>query len=187
MAHPVFPWWLGYWLIFPLRRLWQDPARIVGPYVRDGMTVLEPGPGMGFFSLELARRVGPSGRVVCVDVEHRMLDKLAQRTEKAGVKARIDARLARPESMGIDDLAGRVDFCLAFAVVHEFPDARKACEQIFAALRPGGRVLLAEPILHVRRSDFEATVTAAQAAGFSAVEGPAIPLSRTVLLERPEV
>src|SRR6185503_21182636 len=50
----------------------QDPAAIVAPYVHAGMTVLEPGPGMGFFTLELARLVGPAGRVIAVDVEPRM-------------------------------------------------------------------------------------------------------------------
>jgi len=54
MAHRVCPWWLGYLLASPLRRLLQDPAAIVGPYVREGMTVLEPGPGMGFFTLAMA-------------------------------------------------------------------------------------------------------------------------------------
>lgn len=43
----------------PVRRLWHDPEVIVGPYVGAGMTVLEPGPGMGFFTLDMARRVGP--------------------------------------------------------------------------------------------------------------------------------
>src|ERR1022692_3696772 len=52
------------------------PAKILAPYVCEGMTVLEPGPGMGFFTLELARRVGASGRVVAVDIQPRMLDRL---------------------------------------------------------------------------------------------------------------
>ena len=42
----------------------QDPAAIVAPYVHAGMTVLEPGPGMGFFTLELAHLVRPAGRVI---------------------------------------------------------------------------------------------------------------------------
>jgi hypothetical protein len=63
-GHGVCPWWVGYLLASPLRRLQYDPAALLAPYVRTGMTVLEPGPGMGFFTLELARRVGPSGRVV---------------------------------------------------------------------------------------------------------------------------
>jgi len=53
-GHKVCPWWLGYLLACPLRRLSQDPGRILAPYVRGGMAVLEPGPGMGFFTLKLA-------------------------------------------------------------------------------------------------------------------------------------
>jgi len=60
MAKRVCPWWLGYFLASPVRRwlMREDPAQILAPYVREGMTVLEPGPGMGFFTLELAMRVG---------------------------------------------------------------------------------------------------------------------------------
>jgi ubiquinone/menaquinone biosynthesis C-methylase UbiE len=73
MGHRICPWWLGYILASPLRRLLQDPAALLKPYVREGMTVLEPGPGMGFFTVELARHVGPSGRVIAVDVQPRMI------------------------------------------------------------------------------------------------------------------
>ena len=55
MAHRVCPWWLGYLLASPLRRLMANPRKLLAPYVHEGMTVLEPGPGMGFFTLELAR------------------------------------------------------------------------------------------------------------------------------------
>jgi hypothetical protein len=47
MPHSVCPWWLGYLLASPLRRLQYEPANILAPYVREGMTVLEYGPGMG--------------------------------------------------------------------------------------------------------------------------------------------
>jgi hypothetical protein len=46
MAQRVCPWWLGYLLASPIRRLLGDPVKVVAPYVREGMTVLEPGPGM---------------------------------------------------------------------------------------------------------------------------------------------
>jgi ubiquinone/menaquinone biosynthesis C-methylase UbiE len=80
MAHRVCPWWLGYFLISPLRQFRQNPSAILRPYVHDGQTVLEPGPGMGFFTLELARLVGARGRVVAVDVQPKMLDKLKRRS-----------------------------------------------------------------------------------------------------------
>ena len=49
------------------------------------MTVLEPGPGMGFFTLELARIVGPEGRVVAVDVQPKMVEGLQKRARRAGL------------------------------------------------------------------------------------------------------
>ena len=81
MAHRVCPWWLGYFLMNPLRRYGQNPAKILAPFIHEGMIVLEPGPGMGFFTLELARRVGKSGRVVAVDIQAKMLDRLKRRCQ----------------------------------------------------------------------------------------------------------
>ncbi len=77
MSHRVCPWWIGYLLASPIRRWLQDPGAIVGPYVSEGMIVLEPGPGMGFFTLEIARRVGPQGRVIAVELQPRLLFSLA--------------------------------------------------------------------------------------------------------------
>jgi tRNA A58 N-methylase Trm61 len=94
MSHRVCPPWLGYWLLCPVRKWWQDPGEIIGPYVHEGQVVLEPGPGMGYFTLELARRVGTSGRVIAVDVQLKMLQRLQTRAAKAGLGSRVEARLA---------------------------------------------------------------------------------------------
>ena len=56
--HHVCPWWLGPILAGPIRRLIESPTRLLGPLVRSGMTVIEPGCGMGFFTLALAETVG---------------------------------------------------------------------------------------------------------------------------------
>ena len=84
MSNRVCPWWIGYILLNPLRRIRQDPRRLLGPLVREGMTVLEPGSGMGYFTLDLARMVGPGGRVVAVDLQDRMLKALRRRALKKG-------------------------------------------------------------------------------------------------------
>ena len=184
MAHRVCPWWLGYLLACPLRRLSQDPAQILAPHVREGMTVLEPGPGMGFFTLELARRVGPSGRVVAVDLQPKMLERLKRRAEKAGLLPRLDARLASPNSLGVADLAGSVDFALVFAVVHELPAVPSFFAEVAAALKPGGSLLLAEPRGHVKASQFSEELDAAGQAGFEVVERPAIPRSQAAMMRK---
>jgi ubiquinone/menaquinone biosynthesis C-methylase UbiE len=173
---------LGYFLINPFRRISQNPMKILGPFVAEGMTVLEPGPGMGFFTLDLARLVGPRGKVVTVDLQQRMLDGMKRRARKAGVADRIEARLVKNDGLGVEDLAGQVDFALAFAMVHELPDQRRFFAEVFQALKPGGKLLVAEPKGHVTTEAFAATLALAGAVGFRADSRPAIRASRTAVL-----
>lgn len=184
MAHRVCPWWLGYLIASPVRRLMQNPEKVVGPYVREGMIVLEPGPGMGFFTLEIARLVGPSGRVVAVDIQPRMLSSLKRRAARAGLRERVDARTTAPNTLGIADLAGAVDFTLAFALVHELPDAEPFFAEVARASKRGAGLLFAEPAGHVKPADFEAELAAATHAGFELVERPAIRRSHAAFLRR---
>jgi ubiquinone/menaquinone biosynthesis C-methylase UbiE len=184
MAHRVCPWWIGYLLASPLRRLRYSPADIVEPYVREGMTVFEPGPGMGFFTLELARMVGPAGRVVAVDIQRKMLDGLRRRVARAGVLERLDLRLARPDSMGLADLCGAVDFALVFAMVHEVPRQDAFFAETAQALKPGASLLLAEPSGHVGDGEFEEELALAAKAGFAVAGRPAFRGSHAALLKK---
>jgi len=168
----------------PFRRRSQNPNTILTPYVREGMTVLEPGPGMGFFTLELLNLVGNRGRVIAVDIQPRMLSKLSRRAAKSGLLDRLETRLASSDSMGITDLKGSVDFTLAFAVLHEFPEAGRFFAEAAAASKSGAQLLLAEPTGHVKTADFEAELGAADKAGFQLVDRPSIRRSQTALLRK---
>ena len=171
MAEHVCPWWIGYFLVSPIRHWMQNPEKLLAPYIHPGMTVLEPGPGMGFFTLPLAKLIG-SGRVVAVDVQSKMLDALRRRATKAGLIQRIDTRLAKSESLGIDDLTGSVDFVLAVAVVHELPSAETFFQEAAAALKPRGKLLLAEPKGHVDQARFTDELNSAWHAGLSVQDLP---------------
>ncbi len=185
MSKRVCPWWLGYFLASPLRRLFSDdPRRLLAPYIRPGMTVLEPGPGMGYFTLELARLVGPTGRVIALDVQPRMLAGLRRRARRAGLADRIDARLVEPGSLGLEELPGAADFALAFAMVHEFRDDDRFFRQVAAALRPGGTLLLVEPAGHVQDDRFDRELESAARAGLSVLERPSVRHSRAALLRK---
>lgn len=166
MQHRVCPWWLGYCLICPLLRRGQNPDQILALHVRDGMTVLEPGSGMGFFTLDLARLVGASGRVIAVDIQPKMLERLRRRAAKKGLLDRVETRVASSDSMGIADLQKSIDFTLAFAVVHEFPDAVRFFAQVSEASKPGSSLLLAEPKGHVKEFEFNSELKAASQTGF---------------------
>ena len=183
MSEHVCPWWIGYFLISPIRRWMQNPDDLIAPYVSPGMMVLEPGPGMGFFTLPLARRVG-SGRVIAVDIQPRMLSALRRRATRAGLIQRIEIRLAKPDSLGIDDLQGKVDFVLAVAMVHEMPSAEWFFRQVAAALASGGRLLLSEPAGHVSHAKFAEELDGARRAGLSIKAKPTINRFHTALMAK---
>jgi len=183
-AHRVCPWWLGYFLATPARRLLQNPKKILKPWVSEGALVVEPGPGMGFFTLELARLVGPGGRIVAVDIQPRMLEALRRRARRAGLLDRIDARLAAPAGPGLGDIAGKADLVFAMAVVHEIPQAAEFFREMHGALKPGGKLLISEPRHHVSAEALGRTIGLAVAAGFKEEARPDIPRSLSVVLTR---
>lgn len=184
MAGRLCPPYIGYWLLNPFRKLLESPGKMLGPFVGAGMTVLEPGPAMGFFTLPLARMVGPRGRVVAADIQQKMLDVLEKRARKAGLQDRIETRLVGDDGMGISDLAGQVDFTAALHVVHEVPDLAAFFREIFAALKPGGRLLIVEPKGHVSPETFAKTLKTAQAAGLNPAEPPGRIGRRSALLSK---
>ena len=171
MAEHRCPVWIGYLLASPLRKLMENPEKIFLGLVGPGMKVLEPGCAMGYFTLALARMVGPDGRVYAVDVEPRMLAGLEKRAGKAGLAQRIEARLCPEDGLGVQDLAGQIDFAAAIHVVHEVPDPAGFFAQVAGALKPGGRLLFREPKGHVKAEDFQRSLDQARDAGLEP-DGP---------------
>ncbi|MGO9326463.1 MAG: class I SAM-dependent methyltransferase [Terracidiphilus sp.] len=185
MAGHVCPWWLGYWMASPIRRwIAEDPEELLAPYLRAAMTVLEPGPAMGFFTLPMARLVGPSGRIIAVDIQPQMLRGLERRAQRAGLADRIETRLAKPESMGIEHLAGAVDFVLAFAVVHEMPSMERFFSEAAAALKPGAVLFLAEPSGHVNLQKFQSELNTARRVGLEVTDEPKVHRSHATALRK---
>ncbi len=179
------PWWLGFVLASPVRRLFQDPVLLIAPYVKEGMVVLEPGCGMGFFTLELARRVGSSGKVVAVDLQPKMLDGLQRRAKRAGLFERLDIRRAEKNQLGVADLDGQVDFALAFYVVHELPNPSGFFQEVHDSLRPQGRLLIVEPRAHGGGDDgLQDSIDLAAQAGLVVVDRPTIKRNQVALLGR---
>jgi ubiquinone/menaquinone biosynthesis C-methylase UbiE len=177
----VCPWWLCFTFDNPLRKLLHNPEAILSPYVRLGSTVIDIGAGMGYFSIPLARLVGPTGHVIAIDVQAKMLAALTGKARRGGISDRIQPHLASSDSLGNHPQA---DFVMAFWMVHEVPNHRIFLTEIFGFLKTKGLLLLVEPILHVRKKVFLRTVQTASEIGFIVKDMPKIRLSHSVLFTR---
>ena len=177
----VCPSWFCFSFDNPVRRLLQNPETILQPYIKPGWTILDVGPGVGYFTIPLAKLVGDKGKVIAADLQEKMLEGIRRRAKKAGLVNRIEFNLSRPESIGI---TGAMDFCLAFWMVHEVPDRPRFITEIANILKPGGLFLLAEPKVHVSKKSFDATLEIARGAGLTLVERPKIFFSYAALLKK---
>lgn len=171
----VCPWWLIRTFDNPLRRVFQKPERILSAWVSPGNHCLDVGCGIGYFTIPLARLVGPTGSVTAVDLQREMLEGVRRRARAASLEERVQLFEATGGNL---DVGRRFDFILAFWMVHEVPDQERFLADLRALLEPRGRLLIAEPRVHVRRRDFEATLRVAQKVGFEEVGAPRIAFSR---------
>ena len=176
----VCPWWLAYFFDNPLRRLFQKPEEILSPYLKEGMSSLDIGCGMGFYSIAMAKIVGPQGKIISVDLQQEMLDILLKRAKRAGVSERIRPNLAKRGDIGVNEKA---HFALTMWMVHEVPDKERFLGQVKACLMEKGKFLLAEPKMHVSASDFNRTLTIAETVGLKVVGRPKVGLSHAAVFE----
>ncbi len=162
-----------------IRKWIHNPKRILQPYIDEGMTVLDLGCGPGFFTMEMARRVGKTGRVIAADLQEGMLAKLKAKIQDADWANRVTLHPCRAERIALSE---KFDFILVFYMLHEVPDPAGFLREIRSLLKPGGRVLIAEPKWHVTRSKFQESIGVMKQAGFSVREEPVIRFSRAVVI-----
>jgi cyclopropane fatty-acyl-phospholipid synthase-like methyltransferase len=180
MSH-VCPWWLAYTFDNRLRSMIHRPEKVLSPYVRPGMTVMDAGCGMGVFSIGMARLVGDDGLVISVDIQNEMLEVVERRAAKAGVEHRIRTYLCEPWRIGDHK---DVHFALAFWMVHEVQRPKEFFKQVYSCLSNQSLFLLAEPRLHVSSKFFKKLINGAQNAGLRLIREPHIHLSRSAVFSK---
>lgn len=123
-------------MLDPDRTRWQRPARVMKALgIRRGSVVADVGAGPGYFTLQLARAVGPTGRVFAVDPGLPHLERLRERLMKAG-RRNVTPVLGRG-----DDPHLPPDTCDVVMIVntyHHFPNGPTFLRRAAEALRPGG-------------------------------------------------
>ncbi len=130
------------WLTRPERDEEEQPDRVVEALkIPKGATVVDLGAGVGYFTLRLAKHVGPTGRVLAVDIQQGMLDRLAANLDGKSIN-NVESILASADNPGLP--LGEVDLVLVVDVYHELAHPEKTLEHVRRSLKPGGRVVLIE-------------------------------------------
>jgi len=175
----ICSWKIAFALDNPIRRLIHNPQKILGGYIEPGQTVLDLGCGPGTFSIAMAKMVGESGKVIAVDVQQEMLQIVREKAARHGLESRIITHKSGPDRIGLSE---KVDFALAFYMVHEVPDAKAFLKEVAFVLKPKGKLLIVEPRMHVSADAFEKTIAIARLAGLKPISEPKIRVSRSKLL-----
>jgi ubiquinone/menaquinone biosynthesis C-methylase UbiE len=144
VPHPL-PHQLAGVLDAPLRLRYRNLGGTLDPFgLVAGMTVLEVGCGTGFFTQEIARRVGREGMVHAVDIQKSMLETARQRLAGLGMAEQVQFHHAGANSLPLPD--GCINVAVLINVLAQIPDKLGALAEIRRVLRPGGRVALSEEL-----------------------------------------
>lgn len=163
-----------------MRRLLQNPHKIMRKHIRPGMTVLDLGCGTGYFTTAIADLLGTSGKVVAAEVQQGMLDILRQKLNSSPSHQRIQIYPCTENHLGLTD---KFDFVLAFYAFHEMRYIDSIIPELKTLLNPGAKILIAEQYFHVPKAAFAALIQKMENHGFVICQRPRIFFSRAVVMK----
>lgn len=139
---PVMSWRGWQWLFRPDRERWERPEELLDALrIPRGAVVADVGAGAGYFTVRLARRIGPDGQVYAVDIQPEMIKLLKQRLSEEKL-TNVQAILSKPDDPLLPPQS--VDLALMVDVYHEIQNPDRFMPKLLKALKPDGRLVLVE-------------------------------------------
>lgn len=130
------------WLTRPEREREEQPDRVIDALrIPRGATVVDLGAGVGYFTWRLAKRVGPQGKVIAVDIQPEMLEMLEENLSKRGI-SNVEVVLGTESDPRLP--GGVAELALLVDVYHELADPIETMGHVRRALKPGGRLVVVE-------------------------------------------
>ena len=130
------------WLDRSAREFEEDPeAALNALHLQKGMWVADVGAGTGYFTVRMARRVGPTGRVFATDVQPEMLSRLQENLEKEHL-TNVEPVLGTQNDPKLP--VGKLDLILMVDVYHELSQPQRMLREMRKALKADGRLVLIE-------------------------------------------
>jgi ubiquinone/menaquinone biosynthesis C-methylase UbiE len=143
------------------------------------MTVLDLGCGPGVFSIEIAKMLKDSGKVIAADLQEGMLEKVNKKINGTELEKRIIIHKCQEDAIGVTE---NVDFVLVFYMIHEVQNQDKLLKELKSILKPDGKIYIIEPKFHVSKKSFEEMIDKIKAMGFETIDRPRVFFSHTVLI-----
>ena len=162
------------------RKLFHNPNKILKPYISKNMTVLDIGCGPGVFSIEIAKLMEGTGKVISVDMQKGMLEIIKKKISGKFFEQNIVLHQCTQESINVKEA---VDFVLMFYVLHEVPNKENLFTEVLPLINKNGLLMIVEPTL-IGKSKFNELINSIKENGFVEYSKLKIMFSRGIVLKK---
>jgi ubiquinone/menaquinone biosynthesis C-methylase UbiE len=136
------------------RKIFHNPNKILKPFISKNITALDIGCGPGVFSIEIAKLLEGTGKVICVDMQEGMLEIIKNKISGTSIEKTITLHKCTQESMCIKE---NVDFVLMFYMVHEVPSKENLFKDVLPLVNKNGLLMIVEPGL-ISKKEFNGMI-----------------------------
>ena len=163
-----------------LRKYFHNPNKILKPFIKKNMIVLDFGCGPGVFSIEMAQLLESTGKVIAIDMQKGMLDIIKRKIEGTPIEKIIELQQCTQEKVGLSE---NVDFALMFYVVHEVPNMENLFAEILPKINKDGLLMIVEPKV-VSKETFNTMIDRTKKYGFEEYSKLKIAFSKGIVLRK---